>query len=592
MTGVTVKLVDPGHADDAVPPPGTAIVRAQGHVRAVRERYLQRFADPAEAAASRSARAWAWALGETTTAPVSDRETVSPPARSDIETEIAIADERRLRGDRQDRADAAAIILRWLIGVDDHVPVRCANPGELVGGFGDILRSREEMTDVLSAADEGRHRAAVESLDINADPDVRRRAQQDAEYLDGVMATLAWVLGERAETPVTRARPRELTARALKSERVHAEDVIEQGGNRWAADWPLPRWYGQGVKSTITWLLGDSTALPVDPAGNGHYGATGEVWAASEICPLAVMESRLPPPRGLIVWEPRAEWENDSNHHPTPERNRVPLDLSTSHAKIDRAFEHLEVLEAEIPGSVPQEGAYLIRFSEIDQQTGWCNVVLVPNHAKKPLLGVVFGDVIHNLRCALDYIVTGLADASRVELTAKHQFPIFTHRQDYEDKVGTDQTAKPNGPLAGITCGLGEVEQFQPYHRQPDPREDPLWHIHRFSNADKHREVAGFLVIPGGDVRVVFPPGVIAAERKLIPKIMDWSPDKEYVIRSIRFDPPYPDPRDFRIEAHVGVGTGFSTSAFSGKPEHAVHIYKLRESCDHIRLIVNTFERV
>ena len=49
--------------------------------------------------------------------------TAVPPSRSDIEAEITAADERRLRGDQENRADAAATILRWLIGDDDHVPV-------------------------------------------------------------------------------------------------------------------------------------------------------------------------------------------------------------------------------------------------------------------------------------------------------------------------------------------------------------------------------------------------------------------------------------------------------------------------------------
>ena len=86
------------------------------------------------------------------------------------------------------------------------------------------------------------------------------------------MATLAWVLGERADSPITRARSGELTTRALKMERVHAEDVIEQSRYPWMADRLPPLWYGEGVKFTITWLLGDWTAPPVDPAGRGPYG--------------------------------------------------------------------------------------------------------------------------------------------------------------------------------------------------------------------------------------------------------------------------------------------------------------------------------
>ena len=38
-----------------------------------------------------------------------------------------------------------------------------------------------------------------------------------------------------------------------------------------------PPWYGEGIKLTITWLLGDSTAPPTDPAGRGPYGQGSEL---------------------------------------------------------------------------------------------------------------------------------------------------------------------------------------------------------------------------------------------------------------------------------------------------------------------------
>ena len=90
------------------------------------------------------------------------------------------------------------------------------------------------------------------------------------------MATLAWILGERAESPVTRAHARELTTRDLKMERVHAEDVIEQSRYPWMADRLPPLWYGEGVKFG-NWLLGDSTAPPVDAAGRGPYAQDSEL---------------------------------------------------------------------------------------------------------------------------------------------------------------------------------------------------------------------------------------------------------------------------------------------------------------------------
>jgi hypothetical protein len=264
VTGATVSCVGADGTDSEAPPPGTAIVRPLDHVQAVRQRYSNRFAGPAETAASRSARAWAWALGENATAPVTDRLTPVPPSRSDIEAEIAIADERRLRGDHENRADGAASVLCWLIGDDDHVPIRDKDRGDLVG-LGGVVRSPAQIADVLAVAAENRRQAEVSAEAQESDPNGR----QDADYLGGVIATLAWVLGQRSESPITRAHLSQLTTRELKMERVHAEDVIDQASQPWMIE-RLPRLqYGVGVKIGITWLLGDSTATPVDLTGGG-----------------------------------------------------------------------------------------------------------------------------------------------------------------------------------------------------------------------------------------------------------------------------------------------------------------------------------
>ena len=165
------------------------------------------------------------------------------------------------------------LILRWLIGVDDHVPVRCENPGELVGGFGDIVRSREQVAGLVALATPAQRDATAKSLDTAATPGDRQRGRQEADYLDGVLATLAWACGDRAETPVSRTHPG-VTAGTLKRERLHAEDVIEQGEGSCAADWFPSRAYGEGVESTITWLLGDSTAPPIPWSGTQFLAAS------------------------------------------------------------------------------------------------------------------------------------------------------------------------------------------------------------------------------------------------------------------------------------------------------------------------------
>jgi hypothetical protein len=76
---------------------------------------------------------------------------------------------------------------------------------------------------------------------------------------------LAWVLGDQLEAPMTRTRSWDITTRILKMERVQAQHVIEQATQPWMTSQLPPPSYGEGVKLAITWLLGDSTSLPIDP---------------------------------------------------------------------------------------------------------------------------------------------------------------------------------------------------------------------------------------------------------------------------------------------------------------------------------------
>jgi hypothetical protein len=49
-------------------------------------------------------------------------------------------------------------------------PVRGENRCELLGGFGDAARLREQLANILELAAEGQRRATAESWNIDADP--------------------------------------------------------------------------------------------------------------------------------------------------------------------------------------------------------------------------------------------------------------------------------------------------------------------------------------------------------------------------------------------------------------------------------------
>jgi len=109
----------------------------------------------------------------------------------------------------------------------------------------------------------------VRNSDVN--PDSRRCSQQDADFLAGIVATLAWVLGE-PQAPVTHRRPPELATRDLKAELVLAEGVIEQARNPGTVGQLPSCSYGEGVKFSITWLPATGPRSRSIHAGGGPYG--------------------------------------------------------------------------------------------------------------------------------------------------------------------------------------------------------------------------------------------------------------------------------------------------------------------------------
>lgn len=264
----------------------------------------------------------------------------------------------------------------------------------------------------------------------------------------------------------------------------------------------------------------------------------------------------------------------------------VELDLTAAQAKLARAREHLKTLQRETTAGVGDSNAYAARFSQVDPQTGWCSITLVPQHGKKPRLSVILGDVVHNLRCALDYVITALADASQTKLSSKHQFPIFLDARDYRNQVGTRES--PKGPLRRIKYGLTLIEQCQPYHTKPDPRTAPLWGIHRFSNADKHREPAAFGAIPVGSVTMLYSGTLV--EKDMPEDLPRWTPGQELKMGRIRFDPPRAE--NLRAEGKIAVDIRFVTPPFGGDADLSITLRSLPFLIRDIAILLDLFSKL
>ena len=151
-------------------------------------------------------------------------------------------------------------------------------------------------------------------------------------------------------------------------------------------------------------------------------------------------------------------------------------------------------------------------------------------------------------------------------------------------------TSNPKGCLQGIVHGIGLIEQLQPYHRRPDPRDDSLWHVHRFNNADKHRHKVKTVPIPQWEQSIFVSMG-LGSRHMLSPEFpKNWTTGDEAVIHRVRFDPPWLTtsvPWQDRL-----LSLEFGVPPFDGEPVHTVHKKLLRKTCDDVAIIVDLFEKL
>ncbi len=164
---------------------------------------------------------------------------------------------------------------------------------------------------------------------------------------------------------------------------------------------------------------------------------------------------------------------------------RYPLDLRGVAEKLDRAAYHIDLLDKEIANFRREHP--ITTFAEYEGGKTFLVKVRVP--ATPDLRwGVMLGDAIHNLRCALDHAVWELVQRNvragfKSEPTQAQKGRI-TYPVAYERSSFYGATAV----RFLTTRQVAFVRRFQPYLR-PRPEATPLAEIAWLSNTDKHRIV-------------------------------------------------------------------------------------------------------
>ena len=162
------------------------------------------------------------------------------------------------------------------------------------------------------------------------------------------------------------------------------------------------------------------------------------------------------------------------------ERNDLLVTLEGVYAKVKRAQDQLRLLDADITEFCASQRRLIEH--EVDQDAGIQMFVFRGETPQVPInYSVRIGEIIYNLRSALDHLVWQLVLSNGEEPGTNNEYPIYSDRTRYTRAV--------ERKLRGVsTAAQSVIEAYQPFQR-PGGIGSQLWNLHSMSNFDKHRRL-------------------------------------------------------------------------------------------------------
>jgi len=158
--------------------------------------------------------------------------------------------------------------------------------------------------------------------------------------------------------------------------------------------------------------------------------------------------------------------------------------IAGAFAKLERAQEHLTLLQRELLDFEERNTEYVLA-EEVHSESG--RKVLRAQHIPQAPshLGLVFSDVVHNLRSALDYAVYRPTRTGQTQTA----FPIYLVGKSKDKKKRT--YAKVGIKLIEHLPAPAQkfIEFVQPYHRRSGRSQALLWRLQDLARAEKHHGV-------------------------------------------------------------------------------------------------------
>jgi hypothetical protein len=138
-----------------------------------------------------------------------------------------------------------------------------------------------------------------------------------------------------------------------------------------------------------------------------------------------------------------------------------------------------------------------------------------------PTFGVWAGELIHDVRSALDQLVYALVSENDNDAGEHTQFPIYDSETNWiRDIEERDPTRNPS-PIRGVTDDeFAFIKAAQPYHLAHKKRAGhPLMQLLRMSNVDKHRTLHAAAIRTSAPTRVFYQPeGYVMILKKTLTK--------------------------------------------------------------------------
>lgn len=188
---------------------------------------------------------------------------------------------------------------------------------------------------------------------------------------------------------------------------------------------------------------------------------------------------------------------------------RHPLD--GPRLKAERALEHLEALDAEWAAFRAEREPHSIE-AQFDAKAR-CHVAVLRVHRDPPpRLSLIFGDLIHNLRSALDHIAWSVA---RLDHPGEELMKSGTRKKILFPITQAPKEFAAHSLIPFISEQAKTIfEGTQPYNGPIEAERHPLASLNRLSNADKHRLLTP--VIGAVDITSVrYRPAAVDVERLL-----------------------------------------------------------------------------